>query len=117
MDVAIGLCSCVPPCGRLSSTGWYCKIDRKMHLGKYSLESFIDVLINHEAIHKLIHELEGLQSTKAYNNMFRLKRGMKPSDLSRKSCLKVLRENGTPQPSVRQKLRWFISTLVVDTTM
>lgn len=87
-----------------------------MHLGKYSLEDFIDILINHETIHKVIHELEGLQSTKRYNHMFRPKRGIKPSELSRKGCLKVLREDGTPQPSIRQRLVWFISTLVVDTT-
>jgi len=111
MDVVIGLCSCTLPCGRVASTGWYCKVDSKMHLGKYSLEDFIDILINHETIHKVIHELEGLQSTKRYNHMFKLKRRVAPNKAGRKGCLKVLREDGTPQPSFCQKLLWLIKSI------
>lgn len=96
MDVAIGLCSCYPPCGRIKSTGWYCKADKKMHLGFYSLGDFVDILINHETIHDAIYKLEGLETTKKFNYMFISNRKEKPTNLNRKNCLEVLREDGTP---------------------
>jgi len=112
VDIKIGLCNCNPPCGRIATTGWLCKKDRSMHIGKYSFPEFIDILISHETIHYVIYNLEGLETTKRFNLIFDITRNVRVKDLSRKGCLKVIREDGTPNIKLKRYIfvkikRWF----------
>jgi len=87
------------PCGGLASwfgndrEGYYCHVDKLIHLTLQCTCDIIDIVINHETLHSIMHKLIGKKKAEMFDNMFET---TSHEDIIRDAILKVIREDGTP---------------------